>query len=71
MAIVLPLVSTWNDKGVKQADADVKSAMTGWQKVGKGLQKAFVPAVAAVASVSTFAIKAGKSASELLIEERR
>ena len=65
MAVVVPIVSEWNPKGVDRAMADIKRAEGKMGKLKAGLGKAFLPATAALAGLGAAAWDASKSAEEL------
>lgn len=56
MAIVVPIVSTWDPKGVDRSIADIKRAEGGWGKVGAGFRAGLMPAVGALGALG-FAAK--------------
>lgn len=62
MAVVLPFVATFVDKGTKQAVAAVKKVDSQWGKTGDTLKKAAVPA-AAVGTALVAGLKGAKSAA--------
>lgn len=64
MAIVVPIVSEWNPKGVNRATADIKRAEGGWAKTGAGFRAALVPAGAALAGIGFAAVSFAKAAEE-------
>ena len=66
MAVVVPIVSEWNPKGVDRAMADIKRAEGKMGKLKAGLGKAFLPATAALAGLGAAAWDASKSAEELV-----
>ena len=65
MAVVVPIVSEWNPKGVDRAMADIKKAEGKMGKVKAGLGKAFLPATAALAGLGAAAWGAAKAGEEL------
>jgi hypothetical protein len=65
MAIVVPIVSEWNPKGVDRSLADIQRAEGGWAKTGKAFEAAFVPATAALAGLGALAYKTAQDASDL------
>lgn len=64
MAIVVPIVSEWNPKGVNKATADIKRAEGGWAKTGAGFRAALVPAGAALVGIGAAALTFGRAAEE-------
>jgi hypothetical protein len=66
VAVVVPIVSEWNPKGVDRAMADIKKAEGKMGKLKAGLGKAFLPATAALAGLGAAAWDASKSAEELV-----
>ena len=65
MAVVVPIVSEWNPKGVDRAMADIKKAEGKLGKTKAALGKAFLPAVGALAGLGAAAWDASKAAEEL------
>ena len=61
MAVVVPIVSEWNPKGVDRAMADIKRAEGKMGKLKAGLGKAFLPATAALAGLGAAAWGAAKA----------
>ena len=66
MAVIVPIVSEWNPKGVNRAMADIQKAEGKLGKTKAGLEKAFLPATAALAGLGAAAWDASKSAEELV-----
>lgn len=64
MAIVVPIVSEWNPKGVNRATADIKRAEGGWAKTGAGFRAALVPASAALVGIGAAALTFGRAAEQ-------
>jgi phage-related protein len=64
MAIVVPIVSEWNSKGLDKSVSDIKGAQTGWQKAGAGFESAFVPATAALGALVAGGIALAKGAAD-------
>jgi len=60
----IPIVSDWDSKGIKRAMEDFKKLETTGQKVSFAMEKALVPATAAVAGLATAAGLATKAAAE-------
>ena len=58
----IPIVSDWDSKGIKRAMEDFKKLETTGQKVSFAMQKALVPATAAVAGLAAAATVATKAA---------
>ena len=65
MAVVVPIISEWNPKGVDRALADIQRAEGKLGKMKVGLEKAFLPAVAALTGVAAAGYGAAKSAEEV------
>ena len=65
MAVIVPIVSEWNPKGVDRAMADLRSADGKIGKLKMGLEKSFLPAVGALAGLGAAAWGASKAAEEL------
>lgn len=65
MAVVVPIVSEWNPKGVDRAMADIQKADGKMGKMKVGLEKAFLPATAALAGLGAAAWQASKAGEEL------
>ena len=64
MAIVVPIVSEWNPKGLDRSIADIQKAEGAWGKAGVAIQKAAVPAGIAVAALAGAAYKFAQAAIE-------
>lgn len=62
MAIVVPIVSEWNPKGLDRSIADIQKAEGAWGKAGVAVQKAAVPAGIAVAALAGAAYKFAEAA---------
>jgi hypothetical protein len=56
VAIIVPIVSTWDPKGVDKSLASIQRAEGGWAKAGAGFQAAFAPAALALGGLA-FAAK--------------
>jgi len=65
LAIRVPIVSEFNRKGIDRAIADFKQLETKTAKAGFVMQKAFVPAVAALGGLAAAAVPAVSAASDL------
>lgn len=65
MAIVIPIVSEWNPKGLDKATAEISKAHGGWAKAGVMAKQALVPAVATLGALAVAGAAAVKSASDL------
>lgn len=65
MAINVPIVSEFSDKGLKKAMNEFKRLEKTSQKVGFALKKAFLPASAALGGLAAAAIPAINAASDL------
>jgi len=60
----IPIVSDWDSKGIKKAVEDFKKLETTGQKVSFAMQKALIPATAAVAGLAAAATVATTAAIE-------
>lgn len=65
MAVVVPIVTEWNPKGLERAIADIEKAETGFGKVKSGLESAFLPASIALAGIGGSMIVAAENAAGL------
>ena len=65
MAINVPIVSEFNNRGLKKAMSEFKRLETTGQKTGFVLKKAFLPASAALGGLAAAAIPAINAASDL------
>jgi len=65
MAINVPIVSEFSDRGLKKAMSEFKRLETASQKTGFVLKKAFLPASAALGGLAAAAIPAINAASDL------
>ncbi|MGA0397869.1 MAG: hypothetical protein ACO3O3_11965, partial [Ilumatobacteraceae bacterium] len=65
MAINIPIVSEFNNAGLKKAEREFKRLETTSQKIGFGLKKAFLPAVGAFTGIAAAAVPAINAASDL------
>lgn len=65
MAVVVPIVTEWNPKGLDRAIADIEKAEGAFNKTKVGLEAAFVPAAAALAALGGGAIYASEKAAGL------
>lgn len=70
-AIIVPILSKWDAKGVDAASKDIKGAEGVWNKASAGIQSALHPAIAAFSAVSGFIFKTGQAASEAAVEEKK
>jgi hypothetical protein len=61
MAIVVPITTTYNSRGIDKAAADIKRAEGGWAKAGAGIKAAALPAAAALAGIGVAGFKAMKA----------
>lgn len=52
MAIIVPIISEWNPKGLDKSLTDIKRAEGGWSKTGAAFKSAFLPAVGVVAGIT-------------------
>jgi hypothetical protein len=64
VAINVPIISQFDNKGVKSAIDEFKKLETPAQKAGFAIKKAFLPAAAALGALSVAAVKFGKAAAE-------
>lgn len=64
MAIVVPIVSEWNPKGVNKSLADIQQAEGKWGKAGAGMRKAFLPAVGVLGGLGAVGLGFAKKAEE-------
>jgi hypothetical protein len=64
MAITVPIVSEWQPKGVNKAVADFQKLEGAGKKLGFALEKAFVPATAALGALAAGGVLAAKSAAD-------
>lgn len=65
MAVIVPIISEWNPKGVDRAIADFKKAEGKLGKMKVGLDKAFLPAVGVLGAMGTAAFISAQKASDL------
>lgn len=66
MAISIPIVTTYDAKGIDKASRDIKRAEGGWAKAGAGIKAAAKPAavgLAALAGAGFLAVKSGEQAA--------
>jgi hypothetical protein len=64
MAITVPIISQFNDKGIKDANAEMGKLKTPGQKAGQALNKAFLPAVGVIGALGAGLASATKLAME-------
>jgi len=64
VAVVIPLVTEFDSKGIKLAEKRFKQFQGEASKVGQSIKAAFVPAAAAVAGLGVAALGAAKAAME-------
>ena len=64
MSIRIPIISEFDDKGIQRAKKEFDSLETTSEKVGYGMEKAFVPAVATVGALAAGLGMAAKAAAE-------
>jgi phage-related protein len=64
MAIVVPIVSEWNPKGLEKSMADFQKAEGGWAKAGVAVKKAAIPAAIALGALTAAAYDFTKAAVE-------
>jgi len=65
MAVVIPIVSTFDAKGVDKAVRDIEKAEGGWKKAGAGFKALEGPALAVGAGLAAGAAVSVKAASDL------
>jgi hypothetical protein len=63
--VILPILSEFRPEGIDKAIREFKKLETNTEKIGFGLQKAFLPATAALGGLAAAAIPAIKAASDL------
>ena len=64
MSVRIPIISEFDDKGIARAKKEFASLETTSEKVGYGMEKAFVPAVAAAGALAAGLGMAAKAAAE-------
>ena len=64
MSVRIPIISEFDDKGIARAKKEFASLETTSEKVGYGMEKAFVPAVATVGALAAGLGMAAKAAAE-------
>jgi hypothetical protein len=64
MSIRIPIISEFDDKGIARAKKEFSTLETTSEKVGYGMEKAFVPAVATVGALAAGLGMAAKAAAE-------
>jgi len=64
MSIRIPIISEFDDKGIQRAQKEFNSLETTSEKVGYGMEKAFLPAVAVVGALATGLGTAAMAAAE-------
>jgi len=64
MSIRIPIISEFDGRAIEKAAREFKKLETTSQKAGFVLQKAFIPATAALAGFGAFMVKAAKGAEE-------
>jgi hypothetical protein len=64
MSIRIPIISEFDDKGIAKAKKEFGALESTSEKVGYGMEKAFVPAVAAVGALAAGLGMAAKAAAE-------
>lgn len=65
MAVIVPIVTEWNPKGLERALADIEKAEGALGKTKAGLESAFLPAVGALAAVGGAAVLSAEKAAKL------
>jgi hypothetical protein len=71
MAITVPIISQFNDKGIKDANAEMAKLTTPGQKAGAAINKAFLPAAAAVGALGAVLVSGTKAAMEDQVSSER
>jgi hypothetical protein len=64
MAITVPIISQFNDKGIKDANSEMAKLRSPSQKAGAAINKAFLPAVAVVGALGGVLVAGTKAAME-------
>lgn len=64
MAVIIPIISEWNPKGVQRAMADIQKAGSGFDKFSVGVEKASKTAAIALAGLAYAGFNAAKAAGE-------
>jgi len=64
MAIVIPISTTFDAKGIDKATRDIAKAEGGWAKAGAATKAAFVPATAALTGLAAAGFVAVKAAEQ-------
>ncbi len=64
MSIRIPIISEFDDKGIARAKKEFGSLETTSERVGYGMEKAFVPAIAAAGALAAGLGMAAKAAAE-------
>jgi hypothetical protein len=64
MAVIIPIISEWNAKGVDRAMADIQKAGSGFDKFSAGISKASRTATIALAGISVAAVDFAKAAAQ-------
>lgn len=64
MAVVIPIISEWNPKGVQRAMADIQKAGSGFDKFAIGVEKASKTAAIALGALAYAGFNAAKAAGE-------
>jgi len=64
MAVVIPIISEWNPKGVQRAMADIQKAGSGFDKFAVGVEKASKTAALALAGLAYAGFEFAKAAGE-------
>lgn len=64
MAVIIPIISEWNPKGVQRAMADIQKAGSGFDKFAVGVEKASKTAAIALAGLAYAGFNAAQAAGE-------
>ena len=64
MAVVVPIISEWDPKGLQKAGSDIKRAEGGFAKTGAAFKAALLPAAAGLAGVAAAGVKFANMAAE-------
>jgi hypothetical protein len=71
MAIIVPIVSTWNGKGINSAINSIKAAKTPFDKFRVSIKSLAIPATATFAAISVGLMSTVKAAEEAQVANKR
>lgn len=71
MAIIVPIVSTWNGKGINSAINSIKAAKTPFDKFRVSIKSLAIPATATFAAISVGLMNTVKAAEEAQVANKR